>query len=67
MKQPPLVVDCAVAVASYTMKATIGDSRGMYHYVHAASAMKEPWEAKVKRIRAASPYGHLPTWSILTF
>lgn len=30
-----------------------------------ASAMKEPWEEKVKRIRASSPYGHLPNWSIL--
>ena len=29
-----------------------------------ASAMKEPWEQKVKRIRASSPYGHLPNWSI---
>ena len=29
-----------------------------------ASVMKEAWEDKEKRIRAASPYGHLPTWSI---
>ncbi len=30
-----------------------------------AAALKEPWEAKVERIRKASPYGHLPHWSIL--
>lgn len=28
-----------------------------------ASAMKEPWEVKVKRIRESSPYGLLPNWS----
>ena len=27
--------------------------------------MKEPWDEKLKRIRASSPYGHLPNWSIL--
>ena len=32
-----------------------------------ASAMKEPWEDKVQRIRASSPYGHLPNWSILSY
>ena len=30
-----------------------------------ASVMKEPWEEKERRIRALSPYGHLPNWSIL--
>ncbi|XP_017495086.1 PREDICTED: phosphatidylinositol 4-kinase beta-like, partial [Rhagoletis zephyria] len=29
-----------------------------------ASALKEPWEGKVARIRDASPYGHLPSWSL---
>ena len=32
---------------------------------HTASVMKEPWEDKVKRIQATSPYGHVPNWSIL--
>lgn len=30
-----------------------------------ASAMKEPWQDKEARIRALSPYGHFPNWSIL--
>lgn len=31
-----------------------------------ASAMKEPWVTKVKRIKASSPYGNLANWSILS-
>jgi len=31
-----------------------------------ASAMKEPWSDKEARIRALSPYGHFPNWSILS-
>ncbi|KAG7476004.1 phosphatidylinositol 4-kinase beta-like [Solea senegalensis] len=31
-----------------------------------AVALKEPWEEKVRRIREASPYGHLPTWRLLS-
>ncbi len=31
-----------------------------------ASVLKEPWEDKVRRIRDASPYGHLPTWKLLS-
>ncbi len=31
-----------------------------------ASVLKEPWEEKVKRIRSSSPYGNLPTWSLLS-
>ena len=27
--------------------------------------MKEPWQDKEARIRALSPYGHFPNWSIL--
>lgn len=30
-----------------------------------ASAMSEPWEEKVIRIRESSPYGHLPGWDLL--
>lgn len=30
-----------------------------------ASALKEPWDAKVQRIRLTSPYGHLPNWRLL--
>lgn len=31
-----------------------------------ASALKEPWQDKVRRIRESSPYGHLPNWKLLT-
>ncbi|XP_054620083.1 phosphatidylinositol 4-kinase beta-like isoform X2 [Dunckerocampus dactyliophorus] len=31
-----------------------------------AVALKEPWEEKVRRIREASPYGHLPSWHLLS-
>ncbi|XP_061764502.1 phosphatidylinositol 4-kinase beta-like isoform X2 [Nerophis ophidion] len=31
-----------------------------------AVALKEPWEEKVRRIREASPYGHLPSWRLLS-
>ncbi|XP_052234570.1 phosphatidylinositol 4-kinase beta-like isoform X2 [Dreissena polymorpha] len=31
-----------------------------------AAAMKEPWEEKVRRIREASPYGHLPNWKLMS-
>ncbi|KAK5931510.1 hypothetical protein CesoFtcFv8_000223 [Champsocephalus esox] len=31
-----------------------------------AVALKEPWEDKVRRIREGSPYGHLPTWRLLS-
>ncbi|XP_013883998.1 phosphatidylinositol 4-kinase beta [Austrofundulus limnaeus] len=31
-----------------------------------AVALKEPWEEKVRRIREGSPYGHLPTWRLLS-
>ncbi|XP_063951176.1 phosphatidylinositol 4-kinase beta-like [Lytechinus pictus] len=31
-----------------------------------ASALKEPWDEKEKRIRQSSPYGHLPNWRLLT-
>uniref|UniRef100_A0A3P8PCN6 Phosphatidylinositol 4-kinase beta n=1 Tax=Astatotilapia calliptera TaxID=8154 RepID=A0A3P8PCN6_ASTCA len=31
-----------------------------------AVALKEPWEEKVRRIREASPYGHLHTWRLLS-
>uniref|UniRef100_UPI003AAE6B86 phosphatidylinositol 4-kinase beta-like n=1 Tax=Centroberyx gerrardi TaxID=166262 RepID=UPI003AAE6B86 len=31
-----------------------------------AVALKEPWEEKVRRIREASPYGHLPSWKLLS-
>jgi len=27
--------------------------------------MKEPWLEKVRRIREASPYGHLPAWRLM--
>lgn len=30
-----------------------------------ASALSEPWEDKVERIRRTSPYGHLPNWRLL--
>lgn len=29
------------------------------------AALKEPWEQKVKRIRAISPYGQLPGWRLM--
>lgn len=29
-----------------------------------ASVLKEPWEAKVRRIQEGSPYGHLQNWSL---
>jgi len=29
-----------------------------------ATALKEPWEDKVERIRSSSPYGHLPSWRL---
>lgn len=29
-----------------------------------ASVLKEPWEEKVKRIREASPYGHMQNWRL---
>ncbi|XP_057690883.1 phosphatidylinositol 4-kinase beta isoform X1 [Corythoichthys intestinalis] len=31
-----------------------------------AVALKEPWEEKVRRIREGSPYGHVPTWRLLS-
>uniref|UniRef100_H2L6U9 Phosphatidylinositol 4-kinase beta n=1 Tax=Oryzias latipes TaxID=8090 RepID=H2L6U9_ORYLA len=31
-----------------------------------AVALKEPWEEKVRRIREASPYGHLANWKLLS-
>ena len=31
-----------------------------------ASALKEPWDEKEKRIRQSSPYGHLPNWRLLS-
>ena len=34
------------------------------YVISVASSMKEPWEEKVKRVRATSPYSHLPNWSI---
>lgn len=30
-----------------------------------AAVLKEPWEEKQKRIRNASPYGHLASWRLL--
>lgn len=31
-----------------------------------AAVLKEPWEAKVQRVRESSPYGHLPGWRLLS-
>ncbi|CAB1334711.1 unnamed protein product [Coregonus sp. 'balchen'] len=31
-----------------------------------AVALKEPWQEKVQRIREGSPYGHIPTWRLLS-
>jgi len=31
-----------------------------------AAVLKEPWEAKVQRVRESSPYGHLPGWKLLS-
>ncbi|XP_018620261.1 phosphatidylinositol 4-kinase beta isoform X1 [Scleropages formosus] len=31
-----------------------------------AVALKEPWQEKVRRIREASPYGHLHNWRLLS-
>ncbi|XP_075994997.1 phosphatidylinositol 4-kinase beta isoform X2 [Genypterus blacodes] len=31
-----------------------------------AVALKEPWEEKARRIREGSPYGHMPTWRLLS-
>uniref|UniRef100_A0AAV2ME10 PI3K/PI4K catalytic domain-containing protein n=1 Tax=Knipowitschia caucasica TaxID=637954 RepID=A0AAV2ME10_KNICA len=31
-----------------------------------AVALKEPWTEKVRRIRDVSPYGHLPSWRLLS-
>nr|XP_043908972.1 phosphatidylinositol 4-kinase beta-like isoform X2 [Solea senegalensis] len=31
-----------------------------------AVALKEPWEEKVRRIREASPYGHMINWKLLS-
>uniref|UniRef100_A0A673W048 Phosphatidylinositol 4-kinase beta n=1 Tax=Salmo trutta TaxID=8032 RepID=A0A673W048_SALTR len=31
-----------------------------------AVALKEPWQEKVHRIREGSPYGHIPTWRLLS-
>lgn len=31
-----------------------------------AAAMKEPWAEKVQRIRDSSPYGHLPSWRLVS-
>lgn len=31
-----------------------------------AAALKEPWEEKVRRIQQSSPYGHLPSWRLLS-
>ncbi|XP_071481215.1 phosphatidylinositol 4-kinase beta-like [Diadema antillarum] len=31
-----------------------------------ASALKEPWDEKARRIRQGSPYGHLPNWRLLS-
>merc|ERR1712150_133393 len=30
-----------------------------------ASVLKEPWEAKVSRIKESSPYGNIPNWKLL--
>ncbi|XP_060525388.1 phosphatidylinositol 4-kinase beta [Cylas formicarius] len=31
-----------------------------------AAVLKEPWQDKEQRIRETSPYGHLPTWQLLS-
>lgn len=30
------------------------------------AALKEPWNEKVRRVRKSSPYGHLPSWHLLS-
>lgn len=51
--------------AVYHVKGKINYMHVFHSHFHTASVMKEPWEDKVKRIQATSPYGHVPNWSIL--
>jgi phosphatidylinositol 4-kinase len=34
--------------------------------LHLAAVFSEDWEAKKERIRAGSPYGHLPNWRLIS-
>lgn len=33
---------------------------------HVAAVFSENWETKKERIRAESPYGHLPNWRLIS-
>lgn len=35
-------------------------------FFHIAAVFAEGWEEKMNRIRATSPYGHLPSWQLLS-
>lgn len=35
-------------------------------FSHSAAVFAEDWEEKKARIRAASPYGHLPNWRLIS-
>jgi phosphatidylinositol 4-kinase len=34
--------------------------------IRIAAVFSEDWEAKKERIRASSPYGHLPNWRLIS-
>jgi phosphatidylinositol 4-kinase len=34
--------------------------------LHVAAVLSEDWETKKARLRAASPYGHLPNWRLIS-
>jgi phosphatidylinositol 4-kinase len=35
-------------------------------FAYIAAVFSEDWEAKKERIRASSPYGHLPNWRLIS-
>ena len=35
-------------------------------FIHVAAVLSEDWETKKARLRAASPYGHLPNWRLIS-
>lgn len=37
-----------------------------YLFFVIAAVFSEDWDAKMNRIRATSPYGHLPSWQLLS-
>lgn len=41
-------------------------TKSLFFYISLAAVLSENWEAKKARLRAASPYGHLPNWRLMS-